>query len=455
MPTERPASLLLVDDERFFSDVVRDELASPTLAVSTADSAAAARAALERATFDVVLLDNQLPDGFGASLVPTIRRASERTRIILITANPTVAGAVSVMQAGAFDYLCKPFGIDDLKAAVTRALPETPTPLAPPTTHPHSHPVDETTPRETMALIASAARSMAPVLITGETGTGKTVAARAIHDGSARSAGPFIAVNCAALPESLVEAELFGVESGAFTGATGAKKGRFELAHGGTLFLDEIGEMPIAIQAKLLSALEDRRIQRLGAEHDRPIDVRIIAATNSDLDRAIADRRFRLDLFYRLSVLRIPLPPLRTRPADVAALATFFLRQLAGSSPATLTDGSPVTLADGEAERLAAYPWPGNIRELRNLCELTALVQPRELGRPSALLGQLATPDGGASHPIAPPALPPPTLSLAEVERRHVLAVLASCAHNVSRAAERLGLARSTMKRKLRAYGVR
>jgi DNA-binding NtrC family response regulator len=452
MPTDRPASLLLVDDERFFSDVVRDELTSPALSVSTADSAAAARAALERQTFNVVLLDNQLPDGFGASLVPSIRRASEHTRIILITANPTVAGAVSVMQAGAFDYLSKPFGIDDLKAAIARALTAArhsdndarPMPVAPPPTRPD----DATTPRETMALIARAARTMAPVLITGETGTGKTVAARAIHDGSPRSAGPFIAVNCAALPESLAEAELFGVESGAFTGATGVKKGRFELAHEGTLFLDEIGEMPIGIQVKLLSALEDRRIQRLGAERDRPIDVRIIAATNSDLDRAIADRRFRLDLFYRLSVLRIALPPLRTRPDDVATLATYFLRQLVGA------DEPLVTLADGEAERLAAYPWPGNIRELRNLCELTALVQPHDLGRPSALLGQLATSlDGG--QPSAALTMPPTTLSLAEVERRHVLAVLASCADNVSRAAERLGLARSTMKRKLREYGVR
>jgi len=279
------------------------------------------------------------------------------------------------------------------------------------------------------------------VLITGETGTGKNVIARSIHYEGAKRAAPFISVNCAALPETLIEAELFGAERGAYTGAVTARKGTFEIADGGTLLLDEIGELPVALQAKLLGVLEDAQIKRIGAERPRPINVRVLAATNADPVTAIEAGAFRRDLFYRLSVIQIHVPPLRERPTDVPLLCHHFFSQL--------RPGRRVELADGELQRLMAYGWPGNVRELRNVCERCVIVQDGDILRPSALLGAAAT--TVAAGPVARMTSAASTLS--ELEREHITRVVADHDFNQTRAAAVLGISLSTLRRKLREYG--
>jgi transcriptional regulator with PAS, ATPase and Fis domain len=274
------------------------------------------------------------------------------------------------------------------------------------------------------------------VLITGETGTGKTLLAREIHL-SGTPDRPFVHVNCAALPEALVEAELFGAERGAYTGATSAREGLFELASGGTLFLDEIAEVPAPIQAKLLTALDDGSIRRVGAGRERRVDVRVIAATNADVESALKRGALRSDLYYRLNVIHVEVPPLRERRDEIPALAAHLL---------TLCAGRSAVLAPGEEARLMEYPWPGNTRELRNVIERAVFLQSPGPLRPADLLGLAAT-------RAAPPAEAAST-SLSEVERRHILATLDRHGGNRMRAARALDVSVATLRRKLREYGI-
>ncbi len=443
-------SLLIVDDEELFARAVADELASPELEVERVGTAAAALAACRARRFDVVLLDQQLPDGRGAELCPALLEANEATKIVFVTAHPSFDNALAALRGGAFDYVSKPCELEALRLAVGRSLRTLDLE--------HSRSLRELHHRreaastvvvgwqglaEIRSQIELAARVDSPVLLTGETGTGKSLVARAIHFASRRREGELVAINCAALPESLIEAELFGYERGAFTGAAAARAGLLEMAEGGTLLLDEIGEMPSTLQTRLLHVLEGNEVRRLGGHSVRRVDFRAIAATNADLDEALRSRRLREDLYYRLAVLTIHLPPLRQRQVDLPELVEHFLRGSGGAG-----HGAP-RLAPGEIERLAAYEWPGNLRELRNVLERAVLVaRPDEALAPSRLL---LRPGSAAATAAAatPPAEETAGLPLAEVERRHIQSALRASAGNLARAARALGISLSTLKRRV------
>jgi two-component system, NtrC family, response regulator HydG len=299
-------------------------------------------------------------------------------------------------------------------------------------------------------MMAKVAPTDATVLVTGESGTGKEVVARALHRASRRRDAPFIPVNCAAIPENLLESELFGHEKGAFTGAVAYRKGRFERSHGGTLFLDEIGDLSLVLQAKLLRALEERVIEPVGSEAPRPVDVRIIAATNRDLTAAVREREFREDLYYRLAVVALELPPLRDRPEDVVPLALHFAARFAGSH------GRPVrAITEGALRRLVGYPWPGNVRELRNVMDRAVVLAGGPVLRSAHLrLGEAAPRTSARTEPQNGGGGYPPSLSLAEVEADHIRRVLDAGGGHIGRAADVLGIHRNTLARKLREYGI-
>jgi transcriptional regulator with PAS, ATPase and Fis domain len=292
-----------------------------------------------------------------------------------------------------------------------------------------------------------AASSGAPVLITGETGTGKTLLARWIHYNGARSDEPFVSLNCAALPETLAESELFGHEKGAFTGATGPRRGVFEMAERGTVLLDEIGAMPAQLQAKLLGVLEHRSLRRLGSETERPVQALVVAATNSDLESAIREGSFRKDLYFRLGVIHIGLPPLRDRLDDLPDLCRHLTRSIAGHE---------VPLADGELARLAAYPWPGNVRELASVLERALLIQSGDRLAPSALLAGSASalPASPQREAAGETGRADDVLPLETVERQHIERTLAHYRGNLTRTAAALGIALSTLKRKVKDSGL-
>ncbi len=442
-------SVLVVDDDALLGQAIRDVLAPAGLAVSFVGTAAAARAAVAEKSFDVIVLDQQLPDGEGVALCPELVAANEQAKLIFITAFPSYEHAVRALRAGAWDYQSKPFELDELVRSVTRALGTSRLERVERLSALQREPAVEAQAlsgerglSQVHELVRAAAPTDAPVLITGETGTGKNRVAKAIHGASGRSAGPWVTINCAALPEHLIEAELFGWEKGAFTGATSAREGLLELAEGGTLLLDEIGEMPAPLQSKLLSVLEDREVRRLGGRSAHRTDVRIIAATNADLDARVREGRFRSDLFYRLNVVRIDLPPLRARLEDLGVVCADLLRRLGKG-------GTPPPLAPGELERLAAYSWPGNVRELRNVLERSLILHRGPL-RPSELL---APPAKAASRPLAQ-VEGGEGLSLEQMERRLMQEALSRHHGNLTASARALGVSLSTLKRRVKTLGL-
>jgi two-component system NtrC family response regulator len=366
--------------------------------------------------------------------------------VIFITAHADLDTAIAALRAGAADFILKPFRLEQLLSAAQRCVEHR---------RNWEHASQRTLPklnqaqlldgivgtcesvRELCQIIARVAPMRSTVLIQGESGTGKELAARAIHGSSGRD-GSFVAINCGAVSPELLESELFGHVKGAFTGAHQSRQGLFSFADGGTLFLDEIGEMPIAMQAKLLRVLEERRIRPVGANQEAGVDVRVVAATNRDLFEEVAAGRFREDLYYRLNVLVLRMPPLRERLEDIPVLAQHFLRDLSAEM------GIVMPPADTwELEQLCRYHWPGNVRELRNVIERGLL-----LGRqPSACIGG-DRPAGGADAEI----LEPVDLSLESVEKRHILRVLEAAGGNKSEAARRLGVSRKTLERKLHSW---
>ncbi|HEY6329601.1 MAG TPA: sigma-54 dependent transcriptional regulator [Blastocatellia bacterium] len=444
--------LLMLDDDQFFCDVVRDGIGGEALSVVTAHTIAAARALCGIYKFDVVLLDNGLPDGSGLDLIPDVLRTNEHAKIILITAFPNWSNAVTALKNGAYDYLSKPIELEELRVTVDRALRSTQLEHI---EQVHNYKSNRESAEaaligegpeflEVRELIRKAAATRAPVMITGETGTGKNVIAKAIHYAGSSGSQPFISVNCAALPESLVESELFGVEKGAFTGAHATRKGTVELADGGALFLDEIGEMPVALQAKLLSVLEDQKVKRVGGDIVRSVDVRVITATNLDVERAIREGRFRSDLYYRLGVIHIHLRPLKERPQDIPQLSRFFARKFA--------PGRNIDIPDSEIDALMRYHWPGNVRELKNVIERSLILQEGSTLRSSTLL---STPAFRSAESAPSATQPNDPLSLDEVERRHILNTLEQFFNNYTRTAIALGVSLSTLKRKLKEYQYR
>ncbi len=442
-------TFLVIDDDRVFANTVRDYLSSDAVEVMVANSAMDGLAACQQRKIDVVLLDQQLPDAEGHTLCATILKSNDQAKIIFSTAFPSFENAVKAIRSGASDYLSKPYDLEELSLAVRQAFRtlelENVEQIQ---DYQRTRESEQTVViggeglAETMKMVDLAATTDSPVLITGETGTGKTLVAKAIHYKGRALKAPFISINCASLPENLIEAELFGYEKGAFTGAVAARKGLFEMAEGGTLFLDEIGEMPIHLQAKLLSAIEEKNLRRLGSESVRPVNVRIIAATGINLEDFLG-QTFRKDLYYRLSVIRMHIPPLRERRSDIPMLCRHLLK--------SLTDGHEVELSDAELANLTRYDWPGNVRELKNILERAYLLQRGSEFRPSELLGQTAQKTALAA-PATENAEPgAPILPLDEVEMRHIQFVLNRCSGNYTQTAKALGISLSTLKRKLKS----
>jgi len=366
------ARILVVDDERSMQEFLEIFLRGEGYEVATAGDVASARAMLESDDFDVVISDIQMPGGSGLELLHAARDASPDAIVIMITAYASTETAIAAMKEGAYDYLTKPFRVDEIRLVVEKALEKKT--LAQENRRLRTELRARSRSRRVIGssaamqrvfeLVSQVADSRANVLVTGESGTGKEMVARAIHEIGERREGPFITVNCAAIPENLIESELFGHVRGAFTGALHNKEGLFELANGGTLFLDEVGDLPLPLQVKVLRAIQEKTFRRVGGTHDQQVDVRIVAATNRQLAAEVAEGRFREDLYYRLNVIEIPLPALRERRDDVALLVDHFVEKYAREL------GKDVKgLSDDALARLTAYRFPGNVRELENVIE--------------------------------------------------------------------------------------
>jgi DNA-binding NtrC family response regulator len=442
----RQPRVLIVDDEaNLVTSVAYGLRAHGFDSIGAATAAEGLALARERRP-DAVLLDQKLPDTPGIDMIAPIRSLDAAVPIIMISAHGDIPTAVEAVRRGARDFVTKPFDLDDLAAALRTALArdvgrhKAPRVGAAP---PAGPPVVSAVMRELCRTIDVVARSSARiVLLLGPSGVGKGFTARTIHDASSRAAGPFTIINCAALPSDLLEAELFGVERGAFTGAIQTRLGLVASAEGGTLFLDEIGEMPLPLQAKLLRFLESRCYRRLGADREQVADVRVIAASNRDLAAEVAAGRFRADLFYRLNVVPITLPRLAERREDVLPLASYFAARAADLED----DTPPVSFSQAAAAALAAYSWPGNVRELANLVERLGILHPGrciELADlPAEISGQ------GAS---AAPAI---EVELQSAEREILGRALRAANGHKGKAAEALGISRHALKRRLRRVGL-
>ena len=437
-------SVLIVDDEPGMVSFLQRALSRRCGTVDQAGSVEAARPLLRRSRYDLIILDIALPGCSGIDWLHELRQDGYAGDVVLMTAYADLDTAIDALRAGAADFLLKPFSLALVLNAIQRCFERSR--LARENfvlrreISTHAAEVEGVVGQsEAMHKVCDRLKRIAPslatVLLTGESGTGKEVAARAVHRMSGRS-GPFVPVNCAAIASELIESELFGHVKGAYTGAQQSREGLFYYARGGTLFLDEISELPQAAQAKLLRALEERRIRPVGSEQEIPVDVRVIAASNRDLKAEVGAQRFRQDLYYRLQVLEITLPPLRERLEDIPLLLGHFMAQL------TPNLGVPPLLADARTvAHLSDYDWPGNVRELRNLVERSLILGWFDLGD---------APEIQAPHAISS-ALGD---SLAVVEKRHILAVLAHCDGNKAEASRRLGISRKTLDRKCQAWGL-
>jgi len=434
--------IAVLDDEARLVAILEMVLRRAGYEVEGFTSADSALAALAERRFDLLLSDLKMPDLDGITVLERVRDADAELPVVLMTAHATIQTAVSALRLGAFDYVEKPFDNDALLALVARALDHSRlarenrylrSELA--SRHGTTAIVAESGAlRRVLDLVRRAAKSDATVLVSGESGTGKELVARAVHVQSDRVGGPFVPVNCKALAEGVLESELFGHERGAFTGADRARVGLFERAHGGTLFLDEIGETSPGFQAKLLRALQERRVTRVGGSEERPLDFRVVAATNRDLKREVESGRFREDLYFRLAVIPIALPPLRERPEDVLALARHFFVRAAADRRPPLEGWSPEVEAF-----LRGHAWPGNARELENTIERgVALARGPRIELEDLLLDDAPDPPGD-DEPLAG------WLDRQAAER--IRAVLAASGGSRAEAARRLGIDRTTLWR--------
>jgi len=446
-------SILVVDDEPNIRSTLKGVLAREGHQVDDAATLTDARRLLREA-YDVVLLDVRFPGENGLDLLAEIRADAPETTVIMMSGNADLETAVRATRLGAYDFLEKPLSLERLlvllrNAFESRALASENERLRAPWAA--ALVGDSPAMRALLDQIELAGPSAARVLLTGENGTGKELVARALHAASPRRTQPFVGVNCSAIPEELFESELFGHEKGAFTGATQARRGRFEEAHGGTLLLDEVADLSARAQTKLLRALQESEVTRVGGSRAIRVDVRVIAATNRDLTSAVAARSFREDLYFRLAVIPIRVPSLRERASDIPALVEHFLGAIARDM-----GRRPPTFSAGALEALARHPFPGNVRELRNLVERLVIMNP--VARLGAEQVAAALPAGVAAPAAADGAdAPPETLAEAvrDFERRHIEAALAAEGGNRTRAAARLGLERSHLYKKLRQLGMR
>ncbi len=436
--TPPPPHLLVVDDEPDLRTLYELTLLKVGYQVDAAESLASARAMLADRTYQLVITDMRLPDGLGLELVKQVAVQQRPEKTIVITAYGSAENAVEALKAGAFDYLTKPVELPQLRQAVATALQGQATPAN------HTAPASDAPRPEAAAALACivghsapmvavrqhiqrVAPTMAPVLVLGESGTGKELVARALHACSNRASGPFVAVNCGAIPDNLMEAEFFGVRKGAYTGATADRPGYFQAAHGGTLFLDDLGDLPLPMQAKLLRAIQERQVRPLGATQEEATDVRVVSATHHDLARAVQQGRFRQDLYYRLNVIELRIPPLRERADDLPDMARALLARLAQRNglPQTPTLGADALAA------LARHTFPGNVRELENILERA--------------LALYTGPTLGADAIQPPPSFAPDfmdssfTATAGDPERERLTALLAQNRWNQSRTARELG----------------
>lgn len=468
--------VLVVDDEPDLLTLYELTLLREGYEVEVASSVGDAWDALEQRKFSLVISDMRLPDGTGMDLMHRLDNAVRPEKVIVITAYGSAENAVEALKAGAFDYLTKPVDLRQFRSVVAAALgrggplPQAVHPVKLSTMSPLSRLVGgSTTMADVRALVEKVARSMAPVLVHGESGTGKELVARAIHEVSARAGQPFVAVNCGAIPEHLLESEFFGYRKGAFTGAQEDRPGFFQAAHGGTLFLDEIGDLPLAMQSKLLRVIQERAVRPVGAVNETPLNVRIVSATHKDLAAEVTAGRFRQDLFYRLNVIRITVPPLRERLEDLNDISTALLERIARDAGVIPTP----RLSTTANERLAAYAFPGNVRELENLLHRAVAlstgdrIEAEDLGLPESLL-QTGTPahEAGVIEPrsVAGPReveaaeegpLPSDLAAyLDEVERSILIRALGQHGFNRTAAGASMGLSLRQMRYRMARLGI-
>ena len=461
--TKRAAKVLVVDDDKIVLRAVSEILQREGYQVLAIDDAVEGLAASKDPTIDVAVLDIKMPNLSGLDLLKAVKQARPEVEVIMMTAFATVETAVEAVKAGAYDYLTKPFeNIDDLsltvaKAAERKALKDRTRVLEEQLTarDQFEELVGQSAQmRAIFKMVETVSYSSATILIQGESGTGKELVARAIHYRSPRKDRPFVAVNCSALTDTLLESELFGHIKGAFTGAISHKKGLFEAADGGTIFLDEIGDVPPATQVRLLRVLQEGEVKRVGANDTIKVDVRVIAASNVDLSKAKEQGKFREDLFYRLNVISIVLPPLRDRPEDVPLLAQHFLKLYAGKICKTVTGITPAAM-----EALTVNRWVGNVRELENVMERAVVLTSKEVVDLDDLPpGFRDAPKGGGEVEVFSLAHLPyaqaKRLAMRAFERRYLSALLEKSKNNVSSAARAAGVDRSNFRRLLKQYEV-
>jgi two-component system response regulator HydG len=447
-------SLLIVDDERWIRDSCKEVAEAMGFKVFTADNAVAAARQLETHSIDVVLLDIKLPGPDGLELLLKIKQQQPETEVIMITGHATVDSVLAAMKSGAYDYLRKPFNIDELKLLLERVTEHLRFALENRITREHlkNNPgyagmVGRSTEMEKLyRIIAKVASSRHPVLIQGESGTGKEMAARAIHFTGPFRDKPFIPVDCGSLVPTLIESELFGYVKGAFTGAVRPKEGLLSIADGGTVFLDEIGELPVDLQAKLLRALQEKEIRPVGSTKASPIDVRIIAATNRDLEIAIHQGSFRRDLYFRLNVVSLRLPPLRERKDDVRLLVDHFLERLSRSI------GMRRSISPEAMKLMLSYDWPGNVRELENCLERAAALSSGPVLNAGDLPSQIQTTNMPSL--VVPANCSRKIVTLADVEKQAILNALNQLNGDKLMTAKLLGIGKTTLYRKLKEYGI-
>ena len=439
-------NVLVVDDEPKLCDLLSSALSQNDVHVFTASNGVQALAILEQEDIDLVISDWRMPGMDGPQLLAEVKQRYSHLPVIVMTAYSTVKNAVQSMRNGAYDYIAKPFDIDELDITVHKALQfrdilrDNARMRAELDQHqPFDNLIgDSPSFRRVLQAIDSVRDSSATILLTGESGTGKEMVARAIHKHGSRADKPFVAVNCAAIPEGLLESEMFGHRKGAFTGAVTDRVGRFMQADKGTLFLDEVGDMPLALQAKILRALQERVIEPVGDPRERKVDVRVIAATHKNLLEAVANKEFREDLYYRLNVFPIQLPALRERIEDIAPLARHFAHNLGATAGKRITGFSPDAL-----QAMAEYNWPGNIRELQNCVERATIVATSSTIEDSDLPPYLFTaqPNQQCSVLESGPSVPPDLeAALAEVEKAYILAALQQANGVQAAAAQLIGI---------------
>jgi DNA-binding NtrC family response regulator len=460
MPIEK---IIVLEDDLIVRKNLEQQLRQRRYDVATATTLAAAQELLGKDTWDLVFVDVRLPDGEGTELLREFQSRAQRPLVVITTGYGSVESAVECMRNGAFDYLLKPYSTQQLEVTLQKA--EEFTQLVKVNRF-LSRESDEDASTELLGrsavmeqlrqLIRKVARTQATVLIQGESGTGKELVARALYSQSPRANAPFIKVNCAAIPENLIESEFFGHERGAFTGALSKREGRFELAHGGTILLDEISEISPSVQAKLLRVLQERELERVGGNRTISVDVRVIATTNRHLEQSVERKEFRQDLFFRLNVVPIRVPPLRERRGDIPQLAERFTQRYARKHGVRVQGLSPVGL-----EVLGEHDWPGNVRELQNVIERAVilcgdgdLIEPANLGfsRLACARSPLSDPVAASGPAPGPPQPPEGVLTLAELEKRHILAALEKTGGNRTHAARLLEISVRTLRNKLNEY---